>query len=178
MHSVLLNMKLSFDLFWYFLVPYFKLVRLEMCWTFTMGLVILIIYLFIYLLVEYGLQQLMLLHHFWSALFLLILSIVGFYFSQCLYIWVGMLIATTHMVSLQVFLSNPVPKLILKFSYMMQNRALSYILAIAAKDMKNTRPEIDIFIIRTLIAYQSLPDPMAYKNDHPQIIQLCTTPFR
>ncbi|XP_048328605.2 protein SWEETIE isoform X2 [Ziziphus jujuba] len=56
------------------------------------------------------------------------------------------------------------------------SRALSYI--VAAKELPNVKPEIDVFIIRTLIAYQSLPDPMAYKNDHRQIIQLCTRPFR
>ncbi|EXB97166.1 hypothetical protein L484_008656 [Morus notabilis] len=58
------------------------------------------------------------------------------------------------------------------------SRALSYISAIAAKDLRTMKPEIDAFIIRMLIAYQSLPYPMAYKNDHPQIIKLCTTPFR
>ncbi|PON93486.1 Coatomer beta subunit [Trema orientale] len=58
------------------------------------------------------------------------------------------------------------------------SRALSYISAVSVKELRNMKPEIDIFIIRTLIAYQSLPDPMAYKNDHPQIIELCTTPFR
>ncbi|KAJ7971209.1 HEAT repeat 5B-like protein [Quillaja saponaria] len=58
------------------------------------------------------------------------------------------------------------------------SRALSYISAIIAKELPNTNPAVDIFIIRTLIAYQSLHDPMLYKSDHPQIIQLCTTPFR
>ncbi|XP_062106312.1 protein SWEETIE isoform X2 [Humulus lupulus] len=58
------------------------------------------------------------------------------------------------------------------------SRALSYISAVSTKDLRNMKPEMGIFIIRTLIAYQSLPDPMAYKNDHPQIIELCTTPFR
>ncbi|KAL8250875.1 hypothetical protein R6Q59_034568 [Mikania micrantha] len=57
------------------------------------------------------------------------------------------------------------------------NRALSYIssLSIKANDVK---PYMDIFISRTLIAYQSLYDPMAYKSDHSQIIQICTSPFR
>ncbi|XP_038720133.1 protein SWEETIE isoform X2 [Tripterygium wilfordii] len=58
------------------------------------------------------------------------------------------------------------------------SRALSYISMIQAKALPNTKPAIDILIIRTLIAYQSLPDPVAYKSDHPQIIQLCTTPYR
>ncbi|KAJ4707111.1 HEAT repeat-containing protein 5B-like [Melia azedarach] len=58
------------------------------------------------------------------------------------------------------------------------SRALSYISAIAAKELPNIKPALDIFIIRTLIAYQSLPDPMAYKSDHPQLINLCTMPYR
>ncbi|XP_021887968.1 protein SWEETIE, partial [Carica papaya] len=58
------------------------------------------------------------------------------------------------------------------------NRALSYVSVIAAKQPPNIKSAVDIFIIRILIAYQSLPDPMAYKSDHPQIIQLCTTPYR
>jgi hypothetical protein len=56
--------------------------------------------------------------------------------------------------------------------------ALSYISVAAAKEIPHLKPAVDIFIIKTLIAYQSLPDPLTYKNDHPQIIQLCATPFR
>ncbi|XP_022772079.1 protein SWEETIE isoform X3 [Durio zibethinus] len=58
------------------------------------------------------------------------------------------------------------------------NRALSYISLLAAKEQPNIKPAMDIFIIRTLMAYQSLPDPMAYKSDHSRIIQLCTIPYR
>ncbi|KAI4352232.1 hypothetical protein L6164_006505 [Bauhinia variegata] len=58
------------------------------------------------------------------------------------------------------------------------SRGLSYISALRAKELPNVRPFVDVFIIRTLIAYQSLPDPLSYKNEHHQIIQLCTTPFR
>lgn len=60
----------------------------------------------------------------------------------------------------------------------MGNRALSYISTIAAKELPNIKPAMDIFIIRTLIAYQSLPDPMSYKSDHPHLIKLCTMPYR
>lgn len=35
-----------------------------------------------------------------------------------------------------------------------------------------------MFIIRTLIAFQSLSDPMAYESDHHKLLQLCTGPFR
>ncbi|XP_065620347.1 protein SWEETIE-like isoform X2 [Quercus suber] len=56
--------------------------------------------------------------------------------------------------------------------------ALSYISVATAKEMPNLKPAVDVLIIKTLIAYQSLPDPLTYKTDHPRIIQLCTTPFR
>ncbi|KAK1433251.1 hypothetical protein QVD17_10160 [Tagetes erecta] len=57
------------------------------------------------------------------------------------------------------------------------NRALSYISSVSIK-ANDAKPFMDIFISRTLIAYQSLYDPMAYKSDHPQLIQICTSPFR
>uniref|UniRef100_A0A0R0FEX9 HEAT repeat-containing protein 5B n=1 Tax=Glycine max TaxID=3847 RepID=A0A0R0FEX9_SOYBN len=56
--------------------------------------------------------------------------------------------------------------------------ALSYISALRAKGLPHVKPAVDVFVIKTLIAYQSLPDPVSFKNDHPQIIQLCTFPFR
>ncbi|KAF2313762.1 hypothetical protein GH714_013249 [Hevea brasiliensis] len=58
------------------------------------------------------------------------------------------------------------------------NSALSYIRLLQSKELANIKPAFDIFMIRTLIAYQSIPDPMAYKSDHPRIIQLCTVPYR
>ncbi|CAL5367371.1 unnamed protein product [Camellia sinensis] len=57
------------------------------------------------------------------------------------------------------------------------SRALSYISLVASKEQQNVKPDMAMLIIRTLMAYLSLSDPMAYKGDHPQIIQLCTTPF-
>ncbi|XP_071711040.1 protein SWEETIE [Rutidosis leptorrhynchoides] len=57
------------------------------------------------------------------------------------------------------------------------NRALSYIPSLSTK-ANDVKPSIDIFISRTLIAYQSIYDPRAFKSDHPQIIQICTSPFR
>ncbi|KAG5245658.1 HEAT repeat-containing protein [Salix suchowensis] len=56
--------------------------------------------------------------------------------------------------------------------------ALSYILLLQRKELPNIKPAIDIFIIRTLMAYRALPDSMAYKSDHTQSIQLCTFPMR
>ncbi|MCL7033976.1 hypothetical protein MKW94_027185 [Papaver nudicaule] len=57
-------------------------------------------------------------------------------------------------------------------------RALSYISLLTAKQPPNVKPALDVFVIRTLIAYQSLPDPMSYKSDHSSILQICTIPFR
>lgn len=62
--------------------------------------------------------------------------------------------------------------------YFLQCRALSYISLLAVKQLPDMKPVMDLFIIRTLIAYRSLSDPVAYKSDHPQLIQICTTPFR
>ncbi|KAF3783313.1 hypothetical protein EJ110_NYTH30337 [Nymphaea thermarum] len=56
--------------------------------------------------------------------------------------------------------------------------ALSCISCIPARQSQNIKPIFDLFVIRTLIAYQSLPDPMLYKNDHLGMIEICTTPFR
>ncbi|XP_044468488.1 protein SWEETIE isoform X3 [Mangifera indica] len=58
------------------------------------------------------------------------------------------------------------------------SRALSYISMTAVRELPNIKPEVDILIIRTLIAYQSLPDPMAYESDHPHLLQLCTMPYK
>ncbi|XP_061348491.1 protein SWEETIE-like isoform X3 [Gastrolobium bilobum] len=56
--------------------------------------------------------------------------------------------------------------------------ALTYISTLRTKELAHVKPAVDIFIIRTLIAYRSLPDPVSFESDHPQIIQLCTFPFR
>ncbi|PSR87811.1 HEAT repeat-containing protein isoform 1 [Actinidia chinensis var. chinensis] len=57
------------------------------------------------------------------------------------------------------------------------SRALAYISLVASKEQRNLKPAMDTLIVRTLIAYLSLSDPMAYKGDHPQILQICTTTF-
>ncbi|KFK41114.1 hypothetical protein AALP_AA2G087800 [Arabis alpina] len=56
--------------------------------------------------------------------------------------------------------------------------ALSYVSALANKRLSDVNTLVDILIIRILIAYQSIPDPLAYKSEHQQIIQLCTAPYR
>ncbi|XP_058187917.1 protein SWEETIE-like isoform X1 [Rhododendron vialii] len=57
------------------------------------------------------------------------------------------------------------------------NRALSYLSLVVTKEQRNMKPALDMFIFRTLVAYLSLSDPMAYKVDHPQIIQICSGTF-
>ncbi|KAL0664325.1 hypothetical protein Bca4012_101163 [Brassica carinata] len=56
--------------------------------------------------------------------------------------------------------------------------ALSYVSAMANKRLPDVKTLVDTLIIRVLIAYQSIPDPLAYKSEHQQIIQLCTAPYR
>ncbi|XP_049385527.1 protein SWEETIE isoform X1 [Solanum stenotomum] len=58
------------------------------------------------------------------------------------------------------------------------SRALSYILLLAAKDQMTFKQASDIFIIKTLIAYQSISDPTVYRRDHARLIQICATPYR
>ncbi|XP_020890238.1 HEAT repeat-containing protein 5B isoform X2 [Arabidopsis lyrata subsp. lyrata] len=56
--------------------------------------------------------------------------------------------------------------------------ALSCVSTMANKRFSDVKTLVDILIIRLLIAYQSIPDPLAYKSEHQQIVQLCTTPYR
>ncbi|CAA6670474.1 unnamed protein product [Spirodela intermedia] len=55
--------------------------------------------------------------------------------------------------------------------------ALSYIRPLRARQVQSIKHSVDMFTLRTLMAYQSLLDPLTYKNDHQQIIEICTTPF-
>ncbi|CAN4083221.1 unnamed protein product [Withania somnifera] len=58
------------------------------------------------------------------------------------------------------------------------SRALSYVLLLAAKDQMMLKQASDIFIIKTLIAYQSISDPTVYRRDHARLVQICATPYR
>ncbi|MCD7456258.1 hypothetical protein HAX54_031039 [Datura stramonium] len=58
------------------------------------------------------------------------------------------------------------------------SRALSYILLLAAKDQMTFKQASHIFIIKTLIAYQSISDPTVYRREHTRLIQICATPYR
>lgn len=69
-------------------------------------------------------------------------------------------------------------KILLQPVLLYLSRAMSYISFLAGKEQLSMKDALDVFVTRTLISYLSLSDPMAYKSDHPQIIQICTTPFR
>ncbi|XP_057828164.2 protein SWEETIE isoform X1 [Cryptomeria japonica] len=56
--------------------------------------------------------------------------------------------------------------------------ALSYILSLTMKPFQVPKQAMDLFTVRTLIAYQALPDPLAYRSDHSRLLGLCTAPFR
>ncbi|MFQ6619426.1 hypothetical protein Gotur_000827 [Gossypium turneri] len=93
-------------------------------------------------------------------------------------VWSAAIDALTSFIRCFVSSNLAVSGILLQPVMLYLNRALSYISLLAAKELLDIKPEVDIFIIRTLMGYQSLPDPMAYKSDHPQIIQLCTIPYR
>lgn len=56
--------------------------------------------------------------------------------------------------------------------------ALAYISTLTMKQLQVSKPALDLFTVRTLIAYQALPNPFTYKSDHSQLLRVCTTPFR
>lgn len=56
--------------------------------------------------------------------------------------------------------------------------ALAYISSLVMKELQVSKPALDLFTVRTLIAYQALPNPFTYKSDHSQLLRVCTTPFR
>ncbi|WOK94226.1 HEAT repeat-containing protein 5B isoform X6 [Canna indica] len=55
--------------------------------------------------------------------------------------------------------------------------ALFYISYFSSKQLPNMKSALALFTIRTLMAYQSIANPMAYENDHQQLIKVCITPF-
>ncbi|XP_024543648.1 protein SWEETIE [Selaginella moellendorffii] len=40
------------------------------------------------------------------------------------------------------------------------------------------KPFVDVFIIKVLRAFRTLPAPLSYKNEHTQLLRICTAPFR
>ncbi|EOY04218.1 HEAT repeat-containing protein, putative isoform 1 [Theobroma cacao] len=93
-------------------------------------------------------------------------------------VWSAAIDALTSFVRCFVSSNSTISGILLQPVILYLNRALSYISLLAAKEQPNIKPAMDVFIIRTLMAYQSLPDPMAYRSDHSRIIQLCTVPYR
>jgi len=57
-------------------------------------------------------------------------------------------------------------------------RALSLISSLKSKQAPDVKSALDLFTTRTLMAYQSLSNPVVYKSEHQQMLQLCSSPFR
>ncbi|WVZ80108.1 hypothetical protein U9M48_027611 [Paspalum notatum var. saurae] len=55
--------------------------------------------------------------------------------------------------------------------------ALSLISSLRSKQVPNIKYALDLFITRTMMAYQSLSNPVLYKSEHQQMLQLCSSPF-
>ncbi|KAG8094444.1 hypothetical protein GUJ93_ZPchr0012g20299, partial [Zizania palustris] len=55
--------------------------------------------------------------------------------------------------------------------------ALSLVSSLSSKKLPNVNSALNLFTTRTLIAYQSLSNPMVYKSEHQQMLQLCSSPF-
>ncbi|KAH9602675.1 hypothetical protein KSS87_010209 [Heliosperma pusillum] len=56
--------------------------------------------------------------------------------------------------------------------------AVSRISFVAAKNLPSAKSALDVLVIRTLIAFQSLSDPLAYRSDHSKLLQICSAPYR
>ncbi|TVU08978.1 hypothetical protein EJB05_42408 [Eragrostis curvula] len=55
--------------------------------------------------------------------------------------------------------------------------ALSLISSLSSKQVPNVKSALDLFTTRTLMAYQSLSNPVVYKSEHQHMLQLCSSPF-
>ncbi|XP_039843667.1 protein SWEETIE-like isoform X8 [Panicum virgatum] len=55
--------------------------------------------------------------------------------------------------------------------------ALSLISSLKSKQVPDVKSALDLFATRTLMAYQSLSNPVVYKSEHQQMLQLCSSPF-
>ncbi|KAH9566013.1 hypothetical protein CY35_04G109200 [Sphagnum magellanicum] len=43
---------------------------------------------------------------------------------------------------------------------------------------QSLKPSVDLFTIRTLRAFQTIPDPYIYRHDHVELLAICSLPFR
>ncbi|KAI4389310.1 hypothetical protein MLD38_001547 [Melastoma candidum] len=98
--------------------------------------------------------------------------------SSIIGVWEAAVEALTEFVRCFVSSNAVNDRILLQPVLVYLSSALSYLSMVMAKGALDLKPAVDKFTIRLLIAYQSLLDPMAYRTDHPQIIQLCLTPFR
>ncbi|KAF7096581.1 hypothetical protein CFC21_098502 [Triticum aestivum] len=55
--------------------------------------------------------------------------------------------------------------------------ALSLISSLSTKQLPNLKSALNLFTTRTLMAYQSLSNPVVYQSEHEQMLQLCSSPF-
>ncbi|TKV98793.1 hypothetical protein SEVIR_9G583700v4 [Setaria viridis] len=55
--------------------------------------------------------------------------------------------------------------------------ALSLISSLRSKQLPDVKSALDLFATRTLMAYQSLSNPLVYKSEHQQMLELCSSPF-
>ncbi|WCJ25388.1 HEAT repeat-containing protein [Euphorbia peplus] len=98
--------------------------------------------------------------------------------SSKICLWSAAVDALTAFIKCFMSPSSVDDKVLLQPVIVYLNCGLSYVLRLQSKELPNIQESIDIFIIKMLMAYQSLPDPMTYRSEHPRIIQLCTFPYR
>nr|CAB3470555.1 unnamed protein product [Digitaria exilis] len=56
--------------------------------------------------------------------------------------------------------------------------ALSLISSLRSNQVPDVKSKLDLFATGTLMAYWSLSNPVVYKSEHQQMLQLCSSPFR
>ncbi|KAK1357514.1 HEAT repeat-containing protein 5B [Heracleum sosnowskyi] len=98
--------------------------------------------------------------------------------SSAISVWAASIDALTAFIKSFLSPDDANQKILLQPVLLYLSLALSYVSVLSAKEQPNVKQALDLFTIRILIAYSSLSDPMAYKSDHKQVIQICTTPFR
>ncbi|KAL8123865.1 hypothetical protein AgCh_011749 [Apium graveolens] len=98
--------------------------------------------------------------------------------SSAISVWAASIDALTAFIKSFLSPGDVNQKILLQPVLLYLSLALSYVSVLSAKEQPNIKQALDLFTIRILIAYSSLSDPMTYKSDHQQVIQICTTPFR
>ncbi|KAL9269329.1 SWEETIE-like protein [Drosera capensis] len=93
-------------------------------------------------------------------------------------VWASAMDALTSFIKCFISLNAVEYGILLQPVLLYLRSALSCISFVAAKELPDVKPAMDVFIIRLLIAFQSLSDPLVYGSEHPKILQICTAPFR